>query len=372
MLNRQLVHLFCCLELFVRIATSVLAELGTFIVLALRPRMALVAENLFLRKQLALFQERKRRPHRADHPTRCLLAALSALFDWRSALVVVKPDTIIRWHRQGFRLFWRWKSKPTGRPRLPRNISSLITTMAAENPSWGQQRIANELKLKLGVCVSPRTVQKYLLSDGPRRTPDHKQRWLTFIRNHADVLFACDFFTVVTVGFRVLYVFVIMESGSRRIVHQNVTAHPTPEWTIQQLREALPGEHPYRYLIHDRDSIFSQDVDAAAAAMGVKILRTPYRSPQANGRCERLIGTIRRECLDFFIPWNGRHLKSILNAWSAHYNRGRPHMALGPGIPEMKETIDRRNGHALSSTHRIRSKSILGGLHHEYTLENVA
>jgi transposase InsO family protein len=165
-----------------------------------------------------------------------------------------------------------------------------------------------------------------------------------------------------------------MELGSRRLIHQNVTAHPTAEWTIQQLREALPGEHPHHYLIHDRDSIFSQAVDAAATAMGVKILRTPYRSPQANGRCERLIGTIRRECLEFFIPWNERHLKHILNAWTAHYNRGRPHMALGPGIPEMSEraAIDSRNRHALCSTHRVRSKAVLGGLHHEYTLDKVA
>src|SRR5581483_8572388 len=190
MLNRELVGLFYCLERFVRMAASVLAELGTFILLALRPRMTLAAENVFLRKQLALYQERKRRPHRADDPTRWLLAALSALFDWRSALVVVKPDTLIRWHRQGFRMFWRWKSNPTGRPKLPRNIRELVNTMAAENPSWGQRRIANELKLKLGICVSPRTVQKYLLTNGPPRTPDHKQRWLTFVRNHADVLVA--------------------------------------------------------------------------------------------------------------------------------------------------------------------------------------
>jgi len=374
MLNWPLIYLFCSLKHCVWTVGRVLGELRILIVLALRPRTALIAENLFLRKQLALFKERNERPRRADNATRWLLAALSALFDWRSALVVVKPDTLIRWHRNGFRMFWRWKSKPKGRPKLPRNISELVNTMAAENPSWGQRRIANELKVKLGVCVSPRTVQKYLSTNGPPRTPDHKQRWQTFVRNHADVLVACDFFTVVTARFRILYVFVVMELGSRRLVHHNVTAHPTAEWTIQQFRETLPGEHPYRYLIHDRDSIFSQDVDTAAAAMGVKILRTPYRSPQANGRCERLIGTIRRECLNFFIPWNERHLKAILNAWAAHYNRGRPHMALGPGIPETKGVaiIDSQNRHSLSSTHRVQSKAVLGGLHHEYTLEKVA
>ncbi len=157
------------------------------------------------------------------------------------ALVNVKPNTLIRWHRKGFRLFWRWKSKPTGRPRLPKNLRQLIREMAAENLTWGEERIANELKLKLGIRVSPRTVEKYLRNGGPVRTPDPKQRWLTFVHNHAKVIVACDFFVVVTATFRTLYVFVILELGTRRILHHNVTAHPTAEWTLQQFREALPA-----------------------------------------------------------------------------------------------------------------------------------
>jgi hypothetical protein len=192
-------------------------------------------------------------------------------------LVNVKPDTLIRWHRKGFRLFWRWKWKPTGRPRLAKDLRQLIREMAAENPTWGEERIANELKLKLGIRVSPRTVEKYL-GDGPVRTPDPKQRWLTFVHNHAKVIVACDFFVVVTATFRTLYVFVIMELGTRRILHQNVTAHPTAEWTLQQLREALPGDHPYRFVIHDRDSIFSKWLDKGATDLGVKVLRTPVRA----------------------------------------------------------------------------------------------
>jgi len=242
------------------------------------------AENLFLRKQLALFQERKTKARRADDATRWLMSFLSQWFDWRNALVHVKPDTLIRWHRKGFRLFWRWKSRPTGRPRLPKDLQALILQIAHENPTWGQEHIANELKLKLGIRVSPRTVGKYL-DQCPRRNPDPSQRWLTFVRNHAQAMVACDFFVVVTARFRILYVFVLMELDRRRILHVNVTDHPTAEWSLQQLREALPDDHPFRFLIHDRDSIFSLELDQAVAAMGVRVLRTPRRAPQANARC---------------------------------------------------------------------------------------
>jgi transposase InsO family protein len=275
----------------------------------------LAAENLFLRKQLALFQERQIKPRRATNSTRWLMVVLSRLFNWRTALVVVKPDTLIRWHRQGVRLLWRWKSKKVGRPRLPKDLQQLIRKMAAENPTWGEERVANELKLKLSIRVSPRTVQKYLAGGGhPDRKPDPSQRWLTFVRNHAQAIVACDFFIVVTARFRILYVFVLMELGRRRILHQNATSHPTAEWTLQQFREALPGDHPYRFVIHDRDSIFSKELDAAVTAMDVRVLRTPVRAPQANAMCERLVGTLRRECLDFIIPLGERHLKKVCEA----------------------------------------------------------
>jgi hypothetical protein len=249
-----------------------------------RSRSAVEAENLFLRKQLALFQERQTKARRADDSTRWLMSFASRWFDWRNALVVVKPDTLIRWHRKGFRLFWRWKSRPVGRPRLPKDIQVLILQMAAENPTWGEQHIANELKLKLSIRVSPRTVGKYL-AQGPRRKPDPNQRWLTFVRNHAQAIVACDFFVVVTARFRILYVFVLMELGRRKILHVNVTDHPSAEWTHQQLREALPGDHPFHFLILDRDSIFSKALDESVAAMGVRVLRTPRQSPQANAVC---------------------------------------------------------------------------------------
>jgi len=182
------------------------------------------------------------------------MVILGRMFSWRDALVNVKPDTFLRWHRQGFRLLWRWKSRPVGRPRLSKNLRQLIREMAAENPTWGEERIANELQLKLTIQVSPRTVGKYLRKDRPVRPPDPKQRWLTFLQNHAKAVVACDFLVVITAAFGTLYVSVVIEIASRKILHHNVTAHPTAAWTLQQFREALPGGHPYRFLIHDRDA----------------------------------------------------------------------------------------------------------------------
>ena len=168
--------------------------------------------------------------------------------------------------------------------------------------------------------------------EGHRRTSS--QNWRTFVRNHAQSIVACDFLVVVTARFRTLYVFLLMEVGTRRIVHCNVTAHPTAAWTLQQLREAIPSDHSYRFLIHDRDSIFSADVDQQLKAFGLRVLHTPARAPKANAYCERLVGTIRRECLDFMIPLGEKHLRRILAEWVPHYNQGRPHLSLGPGIPE--------------------------------------
>jgi putative transposase len=207
--------------------------------------------------------------------------------------------------------------------------------MVRENVTWGEERIADELSLKLGICVSPRTVRKYWPKQprDPRRRRTSSQRWRTFVKNHAQGIVACDFLVAVTLRFRVL--FVAMEVGSRRILHSNVTAHPTADWTLQQFREAIPGGQGYQFLIHDRDSIFSPELDEELkCSFGLRVLRTPVRAPKANAYCERLIGTMRRECLDFMIPMNERHLRKTLRSWMLHYNKGRPHSALGPGIPE--------------------------------------
>ena len=196
------------------------------------------------------------------------------------------------------------------------------------------------------------------------RTPDPKQRWLTFVHNHAKAIVACDFFVVITATFRTLYVFLVIEIGSRKILHQNVTAHPTAAWTLQQYREALPGDHAYRFLIHDRDSIFAAEVDQGLAHLGVRVLRTPLRAPKANAVCERLGGSLRRECLDFLIPFNERHLKLTIRDWAIHYNRARPHSALGPGVPEpmSERVLPNEDRHRLPVGYRIVRRSVARGL----------
>ena len=222
------------------VSLQLLADVLRFAIVALRPTRVVSAENLFLRRQLAMYVERGVKPRRPDVATRVSLALLSKLFDWRTSLVVVRPETLIRWHRTGFRLLWRFKSRP-GRPAIPLELRHLIRRMAAENALWGEERIANELLLKLGLRVSPRTVRKYMPKRPPGR-PRGDQRWSTFLRNHARAIVACDFFVAVTASFRLLFVFVMIEHGSRPLLHLNATAHPTAAWTLQQLREALGYE----------------------------------------------------------------------------------------------------------------------------------
>ncbi len=347
-------------------------DLSTFLRSLLRSRSALIAENLFLRKQLAFYQEHRVRPRRLTDGARISLMLWSKFCDWRSALVIVKPETLIGWHRRLFKMFWKMKSRP-GRPKLPRNIRQLIARIVEENPTWGQGRVADELALKLGIRVSPRTVGVYWPNQPGTRGPS-SQRWNSFVRNHARWLLACDFLVVVTAGFRQLYVLVLMEIGTRRIVHSNVTAHPTAAWTLQQFREGLLGDHGQKFLIHDRDSIFSTELDQQLQSFGLKVLRTPVRAPQANAYCERLIGTMRREFLDFVIPLGERHLRSLLKEWVAHYNQSRPHSSLGPGIPEPANLVPLPNsgGHSLPEGWRVMAHPVLGGLHHEYRLEKAA
>ena len=344
-----------------------LFDLIVMVRLGLTSRAQLAAENLFLRKKLALYQERRVKPRRADASTRVALVLLSQFLDWRALLTVVKPETLIRWHRQGWRLFWRWKSRP-GRPTIPVDLQRLIVAMARANPTWGEERLADELRPKLGLTVSPRTIGRYLRHLRPPRGRRSAQRWATFVRNHAHAVLACDFFMSVTGRFRLLYVFVVLEVGTRRIAHWNVTAHPTAEWTIQQFRTAITGEAAHRFLIHDRDAIYAPAVDRAVASMGLRVLKTPVRTPQANAFCERLIGTIRRECLDWLIPLNERHLRRILREWVTHYNRGRPHASLGPGIPEASAAQHSlvAPGHHFPARCRVVATPILSGLHHEY------
>jgi len=354
------------------LARAILVVLADFLrlgVLFLRSASDIRAENLSLRKQLAAYIERGIRSRQLDHAGRVSLSVLTRLFGWRDAIVIVRPSTVIRWHRLGWRIFWRWKSR-AGRPRIPPELQRLIHQMAVENPLWGEERIANELLVKLGIRISPRTVRKYMPRTPPG-LPRGDQRWSTFLKNHAKAIIACDFFVAVTATFRMLYVFVVIEHGTRRLAHLNVTAQPSAEWTLQQLREALT-EDRHRHLIHDRDRIYSRQLDESIKALGLRVLRSPIASPKANSICERVIGTIRRECLDWMIPVSEAHLRTMLAEWVTHYNGGRPHSALGPGVPDPPQPAavlpKSKSRHRLAAGTFVRVKSVLSGLHHEYSL----
>jgi len=356
---------------FVQTVFGVLLDGLMFLRLWLRPSAALAAENLFLRKQLGLFVERQVKPRRASDSVRFTLGQLSRWFDWREALIVVQQETLTRWHRKGFRLFWKWKSRPRGRPPVPAGVRKLIREMARSNPTWGEERIADELLLKIGIQISPSTVRRYM-PDAPGRPTE--QRWMTFVRNHAKAIIASDFFVVVTATFQLVYVFVIIEVASRRVLHFNVTHHPTADWTLQQLRECVVGDEGYRFIIHDRDRIYSRELDSSLKTLGLTVLKTPRKAPQANAICERWIGSARRECLDFMIPITETHIRQTLRCWVDHYNRARPHSSLGPGTPDAsfpKAELQAQR-HCIPKDCRVVAKSILGGLHHEYRLEKIA
>jgi putative transposase len=355
------------------IAGSLLVDALRLLSLACRSRAQLAAENLFRRKQLALYAERRVRSRRADDATRLTLVVLARLIDWKAALTIVKPETLIRWHRKGFRLFWRWKSNARGRPPQSIDVQQLIVAMARANATWGEERIAAELQLKLGISVSPRTVRRYMPRGGRPHDRKSSQRWSTFVPNHAaQCSRAISSSPLRRASARCTFLW-CWNVGTRRIVHWNVTEHPTAAWTVQQFRAIVPGDQPQRFLIHDGDTIYAAAVDDAVTAMGLTVLKTPVRCPQANACRERLIGTIRRECLDGLIVLNERHLRFILREWVVHYNQGRPHASLGPGIPDVPlDTLTRQNGHRIPDGHRVIAAPILAGLHHEYRLEPLA
>src|SRR5437667_9612708 len=358
------------------LVTDLVTDGLLFFRLLFRSRTSLSAEVLFLRKQLAFYQERQIQPRRLNDSARFSLILWYRLCNWKEALVIVKPETLIGWQRKGFKLFWKGKSQ-AGRPRIAENIRNLIVQMAQENPTWGQARVSAELSVKLGIYVSPRTVRAYWPPEperrGHRRTSS--QNWRTFVRNHAQSIVACDFLVVVTAQFRTLHVVLLMEVGTRRIVHCNATAHPTAAWTLQQLREAIPSDHSYRFLIHDRDSILAAEVDQQLKAFGLRVLHTTARAPKANAYCERLVGSVRRECLDFMIPMGEKHLRRILSEWVTHYNQGRPHLSLGPGIPERAGVFPPLQGHdkhSFPQDCKVVARMVLRGPHHEYGWERMA
>ena len=335
--------------------TEFLALLVAGSLAVVRSRADLVAENLLLRHQLAVLcrPTRKRRRLRSRDRLFWILARL-VRGDWRRHLVLVRPETVVGWHRRGWKLFWRWKScAPFGRPRLSSEVRELIARMAAENPRWGSERIRGEL-LKLGIAVSKRSVQHYRRR-GLTRPPS--QSWRTFLRNHRPTLWAADFLTVQTLTFGTLYVLVFVSHARRELVHLNVTASPTAAWVWRQLIQATPWGRAPRYLLRDRDAVYGRDGVDRARRLGIETVLSPARAPRANAVAERLVGTLRRECLDHLVIVNEAHLRAVLTEFAGYYNRERPHRMLGleTPTPALCPTVG-----------SISSRPVLGGLHRSY------
>jgi len=322
-------------------------------------RHRLVLENLALRQQLIVLRRAVKRPNVTDGDRLFWLALRKFFRGWQDCLLIVKPATVLRWHSKGWRAYWRRKSQPRriGRPTVGWQLARLIRRLSLENVTWGAPRIHDELRL-LGHDVGESTVARYMAK---HRNRGDGQGWMNFLRNHLNVTVACDFFVVPTVTFKLLYAFVILSHDRRRIVHVAVTPHPTAAWTACQVKEAFPGGEEPRYLLRDNDSIYGEDFARTIEAMGIEQIRTSHRSPWENPYCERVIGTLRRECTDHIIALGERHLQRVLREYvDGYYNTARTHLSLDGNapIPRTRES---------APAVELQSTPVLGGLHHRYT-----
>ena len=321
----------------------------------LASRSALALENLALRHQLMVLERTAKRP-RLRKRDRLFWTWLARLWPgWKSVLVIVQPETVIRWHRQGFRLYWRWKSrKKNGRPKIAFEVRELIRQMSRENPTWGAPRVRSEILL-LGHDVAESTVAKYMQKT--KRPPS--QSWRTFLKNHATDIAAIDFFTVPTATFRMLLCFVVLRHNRRRVVHFNVTDHPSAVWTAQQIVAAFALDAAPRYLLRDNDQIYGDEFVQRVKSIGVEEVVTSPHSPWQNPYVERIIGSIRRECLDHVIVLSADHLRRVLRDYLAYYHADRPHMSLEGNAPIEREVEPPETGPVVSLPR-------VGGLHHRY------
>ena len=321
----------------------------------LRNQADLAAENLVLRQQLAVLEQSSKRP-RLRNRDRIFWTWIARLWsNWRSVLVIVQPETVIRWHQKGFKLYWRWKSRGrSGRPKIDVEIRKLIRRMSKENPLWGTPRIRSELQL-LGYEASKATVDKYRV----RHRQPPSQTWRTFLDNHLTDIVAVDFFTVPTATFRILFCFIVLRHHRRMVVHFNVTANPTAQWTAQQVVEAFPHDTAPRYMIRDRDGTYGHQFKNRIKNMGIEEVVIAFRSPWQSPYVERIIGSIRRECLDHLIVLNEAHLRRILTSYFAYYHESRAHLSLECNAP-----VPRRVEHP--SEGKVIAIPQVGGLHHRY------
>ena len=317
---------------------------------------AIVLENLALRQQLAVLGRTVTRPHLRSTDRLFWILLAKGWRDWRSTLIVVQPDTVVRWHRQWLRRRWTRLSqrRRPGRPTTNSTIRALVSTMTAANPPWGAPRIHGELA-KLGITVSERTVSRML------RRPPHppSQTWRTFLTNHVGTLVSMDFFTVSTLTGRVLLVLVLLAHQRRRIIHLNVTEHPTAVWTAQQMIEAFPDDAAPRWLLRDRDAIYGDPFRRRVASMGIGEVMSSPSSPWQNPYAERLIGSIRRECLDHVIVLGERHLRRVLASYMAYYQNSRTHLSLAKDAPTPRRVQAVTEGDVIAVPE-------VGGLHHRY------
>ena len=323
---------------------------------ALKLRRDLAFENLALRQQLTVLKRQSKKPHLKDHDRLFWIGLRHVWPDWRTVLHLVEPATVVKWHRKGFGYYWWRKSRPKGgRPKIDREVRKLIRQMWDANRTWGKVRIASELA-KLGINVSDSTVAKYK----PTQRKPPSQTWRTFLLNHVEDIVALDFFTVPTATFRVLYVLLIMSHDRRRILHFNVTDAPSAAWSARQLLEAFAYDTAPRFLLRDNDKKFRAEFKRCVDSLDIEEVTTAPRSPWQNPYCERLIGSIRRECLDHVIILNEPHLRRILREYVLYYHESRTHRSLDNDCPETREVEPPEMG-------KVMSFPQVGGLHHRYT-----
>jgi len=335
---------------------SILHLLVTFVLCLLKSQRQLVVENIALRQQVAMLRQSVKRPRPSVADRQFWIIYSRYVNGWRDLLHSLHPDTVVRWHRQGFRCYWRWKSRGPnpGRPPINSDLRKLIREMQATNIGWGAPRIHGEL-LKLGIEVSQATVSKYM----QRSNKPPSQTWRTFLDNHVTDLVSIDFFTVPSATFRILYVFVVLHHDRRQVVHFNVTQNPTAQWTAQQLVEAFPFDSAPRYLLRDRDAIYGEKLQRRIRSLDIKEVVTAPHSPWQNPYCERVIGTCRRDCLEHLIILNERHLRRILREYFSYYHTCRTHLSLNKDPPESRAIEPAETGNIISLPR-------VGGLHHRY------
>lgn len=326
-----------------------------------RSRTELLAENALLRQPMIVLHRLTKTPRLTWRERLSLLFLARWVPTWKQVVQIIKPDTLLRWHRAGFRLFWKWKSRVPVRTqpqRLAAETIALIEQMARENALWGAERIRGEL-LKLDIRVSKRTIQKYM--QAVRSKPPTGQSWSTFLQTHGKDIWACDFVPVVTLFFKTIYAFVTVHHESRRVVHFGVTEHPTDAWVTQQLREATLFDEKPKYLICDNDKQYGDGFERLAKASGIEVIRTPHAAPQANAICERFVGSVRRECLDHVLVLGVRQVMRILKEYGAYFNRARPHQGIGQRIPEATQSPPRE-----AKAGKVIAFPVLNRLHHDY------